>query len=203
MMFTLTQVSAFEAAMTKFLGAPPVLDRPESIAPLNQKLASAVESRAIPMHLAYHRFKDTGYGGDALKKVIQQQQATRDLEAALASKMGLTDVQTVVRNTVQFNQCHAEVVRAFGATCGFTEHNMRVSATLYRLCEHTAGSAAPVIAAVESVCGSAAEVTPLGEAGIAVAAGAMKCPGDPQLTEGLSPLTHSPSPCRLLRLGAC
>jgi len=146
------KVSGFEAALESFLGQPPMMDD-QPKASLQEKLASAVPSRDIPLHLASHRFttSHSAAASQELAKIVTAQQATQKIEEALASKLPGADLTTPLRSTVQFAGCHVAAVREFDATCGFNEHNMKVSALLYRLCEH-AGEDAMVLNAVSAVC---------------------------------------------------
>jgi len=153
------KVSEFEGAVAMFLGRRPsgILNNPASI---HEKLMSAVDSREIPLYLAYERFKATGSQADddALTQEVQQWQATEVLEKALVSKVaGEEQVQAMLGaerqgNAKDFVLCHSRVVEAFGSTCGWTDATLKVSKTLYQLCEHTHGFPRSIEQVISTVC---------------------------------------------------
>jgi len=152
------KVGDFQGAVGAFFGMP--TDR--SIASEQEKLESAVSSRDIPLFLAQERYNRTHSEEDRqkLEREIRSLKLTEALEtrlikqvtgegetAKLLSAAPITSIQP-------FAACHQGATETFGTTCGFNEGNLKLAATLFRMCEFSQGETSAVQKAVWTVCSS-------------------------------------------------
>lgn len=125
---------------------------------------SMISSHDIKLQYFYRRYLKSRSTEDAeaLQREIQDREGIKRLRESIAAHVaGSTGRNAVVADkplprdfawTAPMLACHDSALRAFGRHCGWKEGNLRVSTTLYHLCEETAADAAPIVKAVRTQC---------------------------------------------------
>jgi legumain len=149
------KISDFQAAAGFFLGlrAPA-----NTVASEEEKLKSAVPSRDIPRYLAELRYQETQSVEDEQKflqekRVQDEMQKQQDALLKYMPEKSRNALLSAPLDSIEpYATCHQQATEEFGVQCGWTDKNLQLSATLYRLCEFTQGEIAAVKTAVQSAC---------------------------------------------------
>lgn len=116
---------------------------------------SAMPSADAAISSAFHRFLA---GSDAaaeelMRGIAQRQAATRRFEE-IAMKVAGRKVAALGSHDGDFDhECHYTAYKAYISACGeWDEHALAHSATLAKLCKHTAGQVAGIASAISGAC---------------------------------------------------
>lgn len=133
--------------------------------------ALKVDSREAKLHMLYEAFLKRGSAdaSDRLVREVRERQGVHAMGKAIAGKvLGDSHAATVLAAplredfswTASSASCHELAVRGFSRSCGWTENRLVLSKTLSQLCERTEHNPAPILAALDAVCGAGARVQP-------------------------------------------
>ena len=117
---------------------------------------SSLEARSLDLSVALANFLRTEEEGEASRLIALVQErldAAKRFRAIARAVPGGADAPSRELRAELDLDCHFEAHQAYVRECGrWTEASLKHSATLAKLCEHTAGDAAPIAAAVRAVC---------------------------------------------------
>jgi len=144
-------------------------DAENSITDAKLKEAGTVNSRDIPMHLAYYRYlradkKDLTnshrLAQDLLNEINSRMDADDFFSKLTTSFVGHDNVNTInavlfntVAAPVPYGECEQRVFAAYETSCGgFTDYSLMYTRVLYNLCAQTNSQTTAIVNAIRSMC---------------------------------------------------
>jgi len=130
-----------------------------------KKQPGTVNSRDIPMHLAYYRYlradkKDLTTSHNlalALKQQIESRVAADDFFSGLAGLTGgdaLSVLHTPSPTPVICGDCCETAIQTYADTCGFTDYSLMYTRTIVNICNYKANMKGDVLGYITTNCRS-------------------------------------------------